>query len=163
MSADLQTIAIGATNLVFTLVGLALIDRLGRKTLLLIGAAGMAVCLAVVAAIFWNVLPKPLLLIMLVGYIAFFAPSQGAVIWVYLSEIFPTRVRARGMGVGSSTHWLMNAIISGLFPLVARHSTGAPFLFFSIMMALQFLVVLAFFPETKGVALEKMDARMEEA
>jgi sugar porter (SP) family MFS transporter len=163
LSADLQTIAIGATNLVFTLAGLALIDRLGRKTLLLIGAAGMAVCLAVVAAIFWSILPKPLLLIMLVGYIAFFAPSQGAVIWVYLSEIFPTRVRARGMGVGSSTHWLMNAVISGLFPLVARHSTGAPFLFFSIMMALQFVVVLAFFPETKGVALEKMDARMEEA
>jgi sugar porter (SP) family MFS transporter len=163
LSADLQTIAIGATNLIFTLVGLALIDRLGRKTLLLIGAAGMAVCLAVVAAIFWNALPKPLLLIMLVGYIAFFAPSQGAVIWVYLSEIFPTRVRARGMAVGSSTHWLMNAVISGLFPVVARHSTGAPFLFFSIMMALQFVVVLAFFPETKGVALEKMDARMEEA
>jgi sugar porter (SP) family MFS transporter len=163
LSADLQTIAIGATNLVFTLIGLALIDRLGRKTLLLIGAAGMAFCLAVVAAIFWGLLPKALLIVMLVGYIAFFAPSQGAVIWVYLSEIFPTRVRARGMGVGSSTHWLMNAIIAGIFPVVARHSTGAPFLFFGAMMALQFIVVSIFFPETKGVALEKMDARMEKA
>ena len=163
LSADLQTIAVGATNLLFTLVGLALIDRLGRKTLLLIGAAGMALCLAVVGAIFWGALPKSLLLPMLVGYIAFFAPSQGAVIWVYLSEIFPTRVRARGMGVGSSTHWLMNAIIVGIFPTIARHSSGAPFLFFAAMMALQFVVVLAFFPETKGVSLEKMDAHMERA
>lgn len=163
LSADLQTIAVGATNLVFTLVGLALIDRLGRKTLLLIGAAGMTLCLAVVAAIFWSLLPKTLLIVMLVGYMAFFAPSQGAVIWVYLSEIFPTRVRARGMAIGSSTHWLMNAIIATIFPLVARHSTGAPFLFFAAMMALQFVVVLAFFPETKGIALEKMDARMEKA
>ena len=163
LSADLQTIAVGATNLAFTLVGLALIDRIGRKTLLLIGAVGMAFCLAVVAAIFWGALPKPLLLVMLVGYIAFFAPSQGAVIWVYLSEIFPTRVRARGMGVGSSTHWLMNAIIVGVFPTIAARSTGAPFLFFAGMMALQFVVVLLFFPETKGITLEKVDARMESA
>jgi len=163
LSSDLQTIAVGATNLAFTLLGLALIDRIGRKTLLLVGAVGMAMCLAVVAAIFWGLLPKALLIVMLVGYIAFFAPSQGAVIWVYLSEIFPTRVRARGMGVGSSTHWLMNAIIAGIFPVIARHSTAAPFLFFAAMMALQFAVVLAFFPETKGVALEKMDARMERA
>jgi len=163
LSADLQTIAVGATNLVFTLVGLALIDRLGRKTLLLIGAAGMALCLAVVAAIFWGALPKALLIVMLVGYIAFFAPSQGAVIWVYLSEIFPTRVRARGMAIGSSTHWLMNAVIALIFPVVARHSTGAPFLFFAAMMAVQFIVVMAFFPETKGVSLEKMEARMEKA
>ena len=161
LSGDLQTIAVGATNLIFTLVGISLIDRIGRKTLLLVGALGMALCLSVVAAIFWGLLPKSLLLVMLVGYIAFFAPSQGAVIWVYLSEIFPTRVRARGMAIGSSTHWLMNAIISLIFPVVARHSTGAPFLFFGAMMALQFVVVLLFFPETKGVALEKMDARME--
>jgi sugar porter (SP) family MFS transporter len=163
LSADLQTIAIGATNLAFTLLGLALIDRIGRKTLLLVGAVGMAFCLAVVASIFWGVLPKSLLLVMLVGYIAFFAPSQGAVIWVYLSEIFPTRVRARGMAIGSSTHWLMNAIIAGIFPVIAARSTGAPFLFFAAMMALQFVVVLIFFPETKGVTLEKMDARMERA
>lgn len=163
LSGDLQTIAVGATNLIFTLLGLALIDRVGRKTLLLVGAFGMALCLSVVAAIFWGLLPKSLLLVMLIGYIAFFAPSQGAVIWVYLSEIFPTRVRARGMGIGSSTHWLMNAVISLIFPIVARHSTGAPFLFFGAMMALQFVVVLFFFPETKGVALEKMDARMEKA
>ena len=163
LSSDLQTIAVGATNLAFTLVGIALIDRIGRKALLMIGAVGMALCLAVVAAIFWGLLPKALLIVMLIGYIAFFAPSQGAVIWVYLSEIFPTRVRARGMGIGSSTHWLMNAIIASIFPIIARHSTAAPFLFFAAMMALQFVVVLTFFPETKGVALEKMDARMEKA
>ncbi len=161
LSADLQTIAVGATNLLFTLVGLALIDRIGRKTLLLAGAAGMALCLGIVAAIFWGTLPKTWLLAMLIGYIACFAPSQGAVIWVYLSEIFPTRVRARGMGIGSSTHWLMNAVIVTIFPMVAARSTGTPFAFFAAMMALQFLVVLLFFPETKGLRLEQMDAHME--
>ncbi|WP_294391069.1 sugar porter family MFS transporter [uncultured Sphingomonas sp.] len=163
LSADLQTIAVGATNLIFTIVGLALIDRLGRKTLLLIGAAGMALCLGIVSAIFWGLLPKSLLLVMLIGYIAFFAPSQGAVIWVYLSEIFPTRVRSRGAGLGSSVHWLMNAVIVAVFPAVAAQSTGAPFLFFAAMMAAQFIVVLLFFPETKGVTLEDIEARMERA
>jgi sugar porter (SP) family MFS transporter len=163
LSADLQTVAIGATNLLFTMLGLALIDSVGRKTLLLVGAAGMAICLSLAAAIFWGALSRSLLLGVLIGYIAFFASSQGAVIWVYLSEIFPTRVRARGAGLGSSVHWLMNAIVVIAFPAVAARSTGAPFLFFAGMMALQFWVVLLFFPETRGLKLEQLGTRVENA
>ena len=163
LSADLQSVAIGVANLLATFVGMTVIDRAGRKPLLLIGAAGTGIALAAVATIYSTGQGQALLLPALIGFILFFAISQGAVIWVYLSEIFPTRVRARGMAIGSSTHWGMNAIIALIFPVIARHSTGAPFLFFAAMMALQFVVVLAFFPETKGVALEKMDARMESA
>jgi MFS family permease len=90
-------------------------------------------------------------------FIASFAISQGAVIWVYLSEVFPTAVRARGQGIGSATHWVMNAIISLLFPAVAAYSKPAPFAFFAAMMVLQFVIVWRFFPETKGVALEDME------
>ena len=162
LSADLQTIAIGATNLLFTMLGLALIDRVGRKSLLLVGALGTAAALAVTAAIFWGALPASLLIVALAGFIAFFAVSQGAVIWVYLSEIFPTGVRARGTGLGSSTHWLMNALIVSIFPSVAHLSRPAPFAFFAACTIIQFVVVLLFFPETKGVTLEAMDARMKE-
>ena len=95
---------------------------------------------------------------MLIGFIAAFAFSQGAVIWVYISEIFPTEVRARGQSIGSSTHWLMNAIIATLFPVVAAYSKGAPFVFFAAMVVLQFFVVLFFFPETKRAALEDISA-----
>ena len=92
--------------------------------------------------------------------IAFFAFSQGAVIWVYISEVFPNRVRAQGQSLGSLSHWLMNAIISGIFPAMAAASGGYPFVFFSAMMALQFFVVLFFYPETKGVTLEEMQRKL---
>ncbi|HEY5810244.1 MAG TPA: sugar porter family MFS transporter [Povalibacter sp.] len=157
MSSDLQAVTIGATNLLFTVIAMAVIDRLGRKRLLLIGAVGMAVCLASVAAIMGTGQRHDLLIWTLVGFIASFAFSQGAVIWVYISEIFPTPVRARGQSIGSSTHWIMNAIISFLFPLVAMHAKALPFAFFAVMMAVQFVVVLWFFPETKGVPLERVD------
>ena len=157
MSSDLQAVTIGATNLLFTVIAMAVIDRIGRKRLLLIGAVGMAVCLASVAAIMGTGQRHDLLIWTLVGFIASFAFSQGAVIWVYISEIFPTPVRARGQSIGSSTHWIMNAIISFLFPLVATHAKALPFAFFAVMMAVQFVVVLWFFPETKGVPLERVD------
>jgi hypothetical protein len=96
----------------------------------------------------------------LVAFIAFFAFSQGTVIWVYISEIFPNRVRARGQSLGSATHWIMNAIISGAFPLVAARSKGAPFAVFAAVMVVQFFVVLLAYPETKGVSLEAMQAEM---
>src|SRR5204863_7258507 len=96
------------------------------------------------------------LLWLLVGYIAFFAISQGAVIWVYISEVFPNRVRAKGQALGSSSHWIMNAMISGIFPLMAASSGGFPFVFFSVMMVLQFFTVLWLYPETKGISLEDM-------
>jgi SP family arabinose:H+ symporter-like MFS transporter len=97
---------------------------------------------------------------MLVGFIFFFSISQGAVIWVYISEVFPTRVRSKGQSLGSSSHWIMNALISGFFPWVAAHSTAMPFVFFSAMMALQFVVVLLLYPETKGASLEQLQHRL---
>ncbi len=119
MSGDIQAVAIGAMNLVATLIGMSLIDRLGRKTLLLIGGVGMTFCLAGVAAIFFTHAHQAMLVWLLVAYIAFFAISQGAVIWVYLSEVFPNRVRAKGQSLGSSTHWVMNFVISLEFPYIA--------------------------------------------
>jgi sugar porter (SP) family MFS transporter len=154
VSSDQQSILIGATNLLFTLPALYLIDRIGRKSLLLIGSVGLFVTLAGTAAILSSGQHQNLLLWMLIGFIAAFAFSQGAVIWVYISEIFPTEVRARGQSIGSSTHWLMNAIIATLFPVVAAWSKGAPFVFFAAMVVLQFFVVLFFFPETKRARLE---------
>ncbi|MGH9552503.1 MAG: MFS transporter, partial [Terriglobales bacterium] len=160
MSGDVQAVIIGATNLVATLTAMSLIDRIGRKTLLLIGAVGTTLCLGGIAAIFHLHQHMELLVWLLVAYIAFFAFSQGAVIWVYVSEIFPTPVRAKGQSVGSSTHWIMNAFISGLFPILAGASGAGPFVFFAAMMALQFVVVLRFFPETKGITLEDMEQRI---
>ncbi len=93
--------------------------------------------------------------------IAFFSFSQGAVIWVFISEVFPNRVRAKGQSLGSFTHWFMNAIISWIFPVIASHSRGAPFVFFSAMMVLQLFVVLFTYPETKGLSLEQMQKKMQ--
>jgi MFS transporter, SP family, arabinose:H+ symporter len=160
LSGSLQAVAVGATNLVFTMVAMSVIDHIGRKTLLLIGSVGTAACLAGVAAIFFAARHESFLLWLLIGYIAFFAFSQGAVIWVYLSEVFPNSVRAQGQSLGSFTHWIMNALISGTFPLLAASSGGYPFVFFSLMMVLQFFVVLFTYPETKGVSLEEMQKRL---
>jgi MFS family permease len=160
VSGDLQAVAIGATNLLFTMIAMSVIDRIGRKKLLLVGSVGTAVCLAGVSMIFYTRTRESLLVWLLVGFIASFAFSQGAVIWVYLSEVFPNRVRAKGQSLGSFTHWLMAALISWTFPMLAASSGGAPFVFFSLMMALQFFVVLFAFPETKGVSLEEMQKKM---
>ncbi|MGN6377154.1 MAG: sugar porter family MFS transporter [Sphingomonas sp.] len=160
-SADLQAILIGVANLIFTLLGMALIDRIGRRTLLLAGGVGTAVCLGIAALALGGVLPRAALLPALVGFIAFFAPSQGAVIWVYISEVFPSGVRARGAALGSGTHWLLNALIALAFPWAVAHlSPAMPFGFFAAMMVVQVIVVALFFPETKGVALEDMQRRM---
>jgi sugar porter (SP) family MFS transporter len=160
VSGDLQAVAVGATNLLFTMIAMSVIDKLGRKKLLLIGAVGTALALAGVAAIFFTGSHEDLLVWCLVGFIAFFAFSQGAVIWVYLSEVFPTRVRAKGQSLGSFTHWIMNAIIANIFPVLAATSGGAPFVFFAVMMVVQFFVVLAMYPETKGYSLEEMQRKL---
>ena len=160
VSSDLQAVAIGATNLLFTAIAMAVIDRLGRKKLLLIGAVGTAVCLAGVAAIFAAHKHEDLLVWLLVGFIAFFAFSQGAVIWVYLSEVFPTRVRGKGQSLGSFTHWAMNAAIAWTFPTVAAASGATPFAIFAVMMVVQFVVVLMVYPETAGVTLEGMQKKL---
>ena len=160
VSSDLQAVAIGATNLLATILAMSVIDRLGRKRLLLVGSVGTALCLAGVAAIFFTHRHEELLVWLLVGFIGFFAFSQGAVIWVYLSEIFPNRVRAKGQSLGSFTHWFMNALIAWTFPQIAKSSGAAPFMLFSAMMALQFFVVLFVFPETKGLSLEQMQKKL---
>jgi sugar porter (SP) family MFS transporter len=160
VSSDLQAVAIGFTNLVFTMIGMSIIDKLGRKKLLLAGALGTASCLAGVAVIFASGRYENLLVWLLVGFIAFFAFSQGAVIWVYLSEVFPNLVRAKGQSLGSFTHWIMNALISLVFPAVAAMSKPAPFVFFAAATLLQFVVILMFFPETKGITLEDMQHRL---
>ena len=159
-SALWQSVTIGVTNLVFTLLAMTVIDRVGRKRLLLVGSLGLAACLFIASYAFQNKIGGALLLGSLIGYIAFFAFSQGAVIWVYLAEIFPNRVRARGQALGSFTHWFWAAAVSWSFPVVAEASGGLAFAFFGAMMLLQFFVVLAFLPETKGVSLEEIQRRL---
>jgi SP family arabinose:H+ symporter-like MFS transporter len=156
ISGNLQAVAVGTTNLLFTMIAMSVIDKIGRKTLLLIGSVGTAACLAGVATIFFTAKHQSFLLWLLIGYIAFFAFSQGAVIWVYLAEVFPNTVRAKGQSLGSFSHWFMNGFISFTFPLMAASSGGYPFVFFSLMMVVQFFVVLFVYPETKGVSLEEM-------
>jgi MFS family permease len=139
---------------------MSVIDRLGRKTLLLVGSVGTAVCLAGVSLVFFTARHETWLLWLLIGFIAFFAFSQGAVIWVYLSEVFPTQVRAKGQSLGSFTHWVMNAFISFEFPRLAATSGAYPFVFFTGMMVVQFFVVLFVYPETKNVSLEAMQQKL---
>jgi sugar porter (SP) family MFS transporter len=161
VSGDQQAIAIGFTNLVFTIVGMSVIDKLGRKTLLLIGAAGTASCLAGVAWIFTTSSHQWMLVWLLVTYIAFFALSQGAVIWVYIGEVFPNSVRSKGQGVGNASHWIMNTCIALAFPVLASSiGRGAPFVFFCAMTVVQFLVVLFTYPETKGQTLEQLQRKL---
>jgi sugar porter (SP) family MFS transporter len=154
-------VIVAAANLLATIVALSVIDRFGRKKLLLIGALGTAAALAAAAVIFITGQGKEWLLVVLIVFIAFFAFSQGAVIWVYLAEIFPTPVRARGQALGSATHWGMNALIAQVFPMVAATTQGLPFAFFSACMLLQFFVVLAIFPETRRVELESMGRALQ--
>jgi len=164
VSSDLQAIVIGATNLVFTMVGMSLIDKAGRKRLLLIGAAGCASCLGGVAWVFGSNSHHGALLWLLVTYIAFFSVSQGAVIWVYIGEVFPTSVRSKGQGVGSASHWFMNALIAQMFPVVVNMiSTATPFVFFAAMTLVQFFVVLTMYPETKGQTLEQLQRKLMRA
>ncbi|HET9742681.1 MAG TPA: sugar porter family MFS transporter [Terriglobales bacterium] len=161
VSGDLQAVAIGATNLVFTVIAMSVIDKIGRKTLLLVGSVGTAASLAGVASVFATHRHENLLVWFLVAFIAFFAFSQGAVIWVYISEVFPNAVRGKGQSLGCFSHWSMNALISWTFPLMAAHSGAYPFMFFAAMMVVQFFVVLVVYPETKGITLEDMQKRLQ--
>jgi SP family arabinose:H+ symporter-like MFS transporter len=161
LSGDVRAIAIGATNLIFTLIGMSVIDKLGRKTLLLIGAVGTAGCLAGVSWVFHTGTHQEVLIWLLVTYIGFFALSQGAVIWVYIGEVFPNAVRSKGQGVGNASHWIMNTAIALEFPvLVGRMGNATPFVFFAAMTVIQFAVVLLFYPETKGQTLEALQRKL---
>lgn len=163
-AAFLQSAGVGLVNLIFTMLGLYLIDRLGRKKLMLIGSIGYILSLACVAAAFQfqyfgGMLVPGLIFI----FIASHAIGQGAVIWVFISEIFPNQVRSYGQSLGCSTHWVMAAIVSSAFPFFANSPNIGPakiFLFFAIMMVLQLLWVLFKMPETKGVPLEELEAKL---
>ena len=158
-SSLLSTAGLGAVNFLFTLLAMNCIDRIGRRTLMLIGSFGLIATLGLVAWSFYgthfNGWAVPLFLFV---YIAFFAFSQGAVIWVFIAEIFPNQVRAKGQTLGSTTHWVMAAIIAFTFPFLAEKAGGGnTFLFFCIMMCLQLLFVWKLMPETKGRSLEQIE------
>ena len=162
MSTFSRSIFIGLSNLIATFIAMALIDRLGRKTLLLIGSVGTCLTLLMTGYLFSSGTHPEMIVWMLVAFIGFFAVSQGAVIWVYIAEVFPTRVRSKGQSLGSGSHWVMAATVAFLFPLaVAKFSRAAPFFFFAAMCAVQFFVVLFIYPETKGDTLEELQMRLE--
>lgn len=162
-----NSVMIGVTNLVFTFVGLYLIDRLGRKTLLIIGSVGYIISLAMVAWAFYANSGATFLLFFLLLFIASHAVGQGAVIWVFISEIFPNKVRAAGQAFGASVHWVFAAIITLITPVFLDADNGIfkdnpwpIFAFFAVMMIWQLLWVLTKVPETKGVALEELEKRL---
>lgn len=159
-TALLSSIGIGITNLVFTILGVFLIDKLGRKTLMYIGSIGYIISLGLVSAAFfqgWTGMAVPIFLFL---FIAAHAIGQGAVIWVFISEIFPNHLRASGQSFGSSTHWVLAAVIPSLIPFLFSHpmiGPGVVFLFFAVMMVLQLLFVAFMMPETKGKTLEELE------
>ncbi|MBG6233482.1 sugar porter (SP) family MFS transporter [Pedobacter sp. CAN_A7] len=161
-SSLLSTVGIGLINFMFTLLAINFIDKVGRRVLMLIGSVGLIVSLFLVSYTFYTgdfsgfVIP-----IYMMIFIAFFAFSQGAVIWVFISEIFPNEMRAKGQTLGSSTHWIMAAIIAFGFPYLAETFGGATtFFFFGSMMVLQLLFVWRLMPETKGKSLEQIGSNL---
>jgi sugar porter (SP) family MFS transporter len=159
-SALLQSVIVGVTNLVFTMAAMAVIDQFGRRRLMLVGSIGYIVSLSAAAYSFYTGTGGKLLLASLLVFIASHAFGQGAVIWVYISEIFPNRVRARGQALGSFTHWAMAAAISWTFPMIAQQSGGHAFAFYALCMVGQLFWVLFVMLETKGVSLERIQRRL---
>ncbi len=165
-SALLQTVAVGGINMVFTMAAVLVIDHFGRRFLMLVGSIGYIVSLGMTAWAFYTYgteftpTGSLVVLVSLLVFIASHAFGQGAVIWVFLSEIFPNRVRARGQALGSFTHWFMAALISWTFPIIAEISGGHTFAFYASMMVLQLLWVLLIMPETKGVPLEQIQKKL---
>jgi sugar porter (SP) family MFS transporter len=158
--ALLLSVGIGVTNLIFTFVGLWLIDRLGRRTLLYIGSFGYIISLGLCSWAFfsenYNIVPACIF-----GFIAAHAVGQGAVIWVFISEIFPNEYRAAGQSLGSFTHWIFAALLTTFFPkMVTAFPAGYVFLFFCSMMVLQLIWVRLMVPETKGVPLEDIERKL---
>jgi sugar porter (SP) family MFS transporter len=155
----LQPVYIGGANLIFTLLGMSIIDKVGRKTLLITGAVGMIIFLGLTAFAFNTGSANHLVILYLVGFIAFFAMSQGAVIWVFISEIFPNSVRSQGSSLGSFTHWIMAAIIAWTFPIIVNGSPNGgfySFIFFSCMVLVSLIFIWKVMPETKGRTLEQI-------
>ncbi len=161
-SSLLSTVGIGLVNFTFTLIAINFIDKIGRRKLMLIGSFGLIAALGLVSYSFYSAEPDGVAVtIYLMVYIAFFAFSQGAVIWVFISEIFPNEVRAKGQTLGSLTHWVMAAVITFFFPMLAeRLGGGDTFLIFAGFMVLQLLFVWKVMPETKGKSLEQIGGNM---
>ena len=160
-SSFLSTTGIGFINLVFTVLGMSVIDKAGRKTLMYVGSVGLTISLLLISVYISKDFEEIYLFFFI--YIAFFALSQGAVIWVFISEIFPNTVRAYGQSFGSFTHWMFAAIITNVFPFFANlfiDNQGPIFGFFSMMMFLQLIFVWKVMPETKGLSLEKIQKRL---
>ena len=159
-SALLSTAGVGVVNLIFTMIGLSLIDRYGRKLLMYIGSIGYIISLGLIASAFYRDSFEGMTFFVFM-FIASHAIGQGAVLWVFIGEIFPNQVRASGQAMGGFTHWIFAAIIANIFPVAAGAFGGTPiFLFFMIMMVGQLLFVKFMMPETKGVALEDMQTRL---
>jgi MFS transporter, SP family, xylose:H+ symportor len=173
----LNSVGLGLVNLVFTMAALAVIDHVGRRRLMLVGSLGYLVSLGTIAWVFYTQSQLVtdgdgetvrrlgesggwIVLVSLLVFIAAHAFSQGAVIWVFISEIFPNRVRARGLALGSFTHWIFAALISQTFPLIAEQSGGHVFAFYALCMFAQLLWVLFVMPETKGIPLEQIQQRL---
>jgi sugar porter (SP) family MFS transporter len=159
-SALFQSVIIGFTNLVFTMVAMTIIDHFGRRRLMLAGSIGYIVSLSAAAYAFYTNTGGKLLLVSLLVFIASHAFGQGAVIWVFISEIFPNRVRARGQALGSFTHWVMAAAISWTFPMIAAKSGGHTFAFYAVCMVGQLFWVWWVMPETKGISLEQIQKHL---
>ncbi len=166
-TALLQSISIGTTNLIFTFIALFLIDRYGRRTLLLTGSVGMVFFLGMLSKAFFTSNFSELagygVMVYLMGFIAFFAFSQGAVLWVIISEIFPNKIRSKGQALGTFTHWIMAAALIWGFPIFAKMPNiggGPSFAFFAIMMVLHFFFVLKMLPETKGKSLDEIQTEL---
>ncbi len=158
-----QPVMIGIINGIFTILGMMIIDKVGRKKLLIVGSIGMSICLGLISRIFYlQDFTGYGILVYLLIYIAFFAFSTGAVIWVLISEVFPNSVRGQGQSLGSFTHWFFAALITFLFPIISSTTEGSgySFAFFSIMMIVQALVVWRYFPETKGKSLEELGEQL---
>jgi sugar porter (SP) family MFS transporter len=159
-SALLQSVIIGFTMLVFTVLAMIVIDHFGRRNLMIAGSLGYIAGLSGAAWAFYAKVEGPLLLVSLLVFIAAHGFGQGAVIWVFISEIFPNRVRARGQALGSFTHWAMNAAISWTFPMIAAAAGWMAFAFYAVCMVGQLAWVLLVMPETKGVSLEQIQERL---
>ncbi len=159
-AALLQSVIVGATNLVVTMLAMSIIDHFGRKKLMLVGSIGYIISLSCVAWAFYTDRGGAIVLVSFLLFIASHAFGQGAVIWVFISEIFPTRVRAKGQALGCFTHWFMCALIAWTFPMFAAKTGAHIFAFYAAMMVLQLIWVIFMMPETKGIPLEEIQKKL---
>jgi sugar porter (SP) family MFS transporter len=165
-SAIIQTVIVGFTNLIFTIIAMTLIDKIGRKFLLLVGSVGMTIFLGLFSLIFFKDIGGFMPLIIMISFVACFAFSQGAVVWVLFAEMFPTNIRSRGVSIGSFSHWVFYAILLFLFPIIKRSFSdnsgiGYVFAFFTIATLISFFFFKKYIVETKGKTLEEIEKSWE--